>query len=120
VSGLGGVAVRLLVDLDAETRAGAGDGVSAPEPEGFGVHHILQHVAVEQIPVGAGPDGRTPLVTRFEEDAVAQGHRRVRRRPLLTAGLQGVVLTSNAAPHHPMWHTDRNWMRKGNARITTA
>ena len=37
----------------------------------------------------------------------------------LAAGFQGVVLASNAAPYHPMWHTDRDWMRRVNARITT-
>ena len=31
-----------------------------------------------------------------------------------------VVLTSDAAPHHPMWHTDQAWMRRVNSRVTTA
>jgi hypothetical protein len=34
------------------------------------------------------------------------------------AGFQGVVLTSNAAPHHPTWHTDQDWMRRANSRVT--
>ncbi|MEU0249029.1 hypothetical protein ABZ192_32840 [Streptomyces sp. NPDC006235] len=37
----------------------------------------------------------------------------------LAAGFHGVVLTSNAAPHHPMWHTDGDWMRRMNTRITS-
>jgi hypothetical protein len=30
----------------------------------------------------------------------------------------GVQDVRNAAPHHPTWHTDQNWMRRVNARIT--
>jgi hypothetical protein len=62
----------------------------------------------------------TPLLTRFEEDAVGKDIAEFVVDRCLAAGFQGVVLTSNAAPHHPMWHTDRDWMRRVNSRITAA
>ncbi|RNG28851.1 cellulase-like family protein [Streptomyces botrytidirepellens] len=69
--------------------------------------------------LGEGVVGYTPLLTRFEEDAVGKDIAEFVVDRCLTAGFQGVVLTSNAAPHHPMWNTDRNWMRRINARVTT-
>ncbi|WP_234476121.1 hypothetical protein [Streptomyces sp. MBT65] len=61
-----------------------------------------------------------PLLTRFEEDAVGKDIAEYVVDRCLAAGFHGVVLTSNAAPHHPMWHTDRDWMRRVNSRITGA
>ncbi|MET7458365.1 cellulase-like family protein [Streptomyces sp. NPDC005574] len=69
--------------------------------------------------LGEGVVGYTPLLTRFEEDAVGKDIAEFVIDRCLAAGFQGVVLTSNAAPHHPMWHTDRDWMRRVNARVTT-
>ncbi|MGW2518874.1 cellulase-like family protein [Streptomyces sp. NPDC001617] len=68
--------------------------------------------------LGEGVVGYTPLLTRFEEDAVGKDIAEFVVDRCLAAGFQGVVLTSNAAPHHPMWHTDRAWMRRVNARVT--
>ncbi|MGY0064368.1 cellulase-like family protein [Streptomyces sp. LZ34] len=67
--------------------------------------------------LGEGVVGYTPLLTRFEEDAVGKDIAEFVVDRCLTAGFQGVVLTSNAAPHHPMWNTDRDWMRRVNARV---
>jgi hypothetical protein len=68
---------------------------------------------------GEGVVGYTPLLTRFEEDAVGKDIAEFVVDRCLAAGFQGVVLTSNAAPHHPMWHTDGDWMRRVNARIAS-
>jgi hypothetical protein len=70
--------------------------------------------------LGEGVVGYTPLLTRFEEDAVGKDIAEFVVDRCLAAEFQGVVLTSNAAPHHPMWHTDGDWMRRVNARITSA
>lgn len=69
--------------------------------------------------LGEGVVGYTPLLTRFEEDAVGKDIAEFVVDRCLAAGFQGVVLNSNAAPHHPMWHTDQDWMRRVNARVTT-
>ncbi|MFF1298336.1 MULTISPECIES: cellulase-like family protein [unclassified Streptomyces] len=68
--------------------------------------------------LGEGVVGYTPLLTRFEEDAVGKDIAEFVVDRCLDAGFHGVVLTSNAAPHHPMWHTDGDWMRRVNSRIT--
>ncbi|MFF0160569.1 cellulase-like family protein [Streptomyces sp. NPDC005263] len=68
--------------------------------------------------LGESVVGYTPLLTRFEEDAVGKDIAEFVVDRCLAAGFHGVVLTSNAAPHHPMWHTDRDWMRRVNARVT--
>ncbi|MGI5423637.1 cellulase-like family protein [Streptomyces sp. CA-179760] len=68
--------------------------------------------------LGEGVVGYTPLLTRFEEDAVGKDIAEFVVDRCLAAGFRGVVLTSNAAPHHPMWQTDQEWMRRVNARIT--
>ncbi len=68
--------------------------------------------------LGEGVVGYTPLLTRFEEDAVGKDLAEFVVDRCLEAGFKGVVLTSNAAPHHPMWNTDQDWMRRVNARIT--
>ncbi|MGW0864853.1 cellulase-like family protein [Streptomyces sp. NPDC002611] len=68
--------------------------------------------------LGEGVVGYTPLLTRFEEDAVGKDLAEFVVDRCLAAGFHGVVLTSNAAPHHPMWLTDRDWMRRVNARVT--
>lgn len=68
--------------------------------------------------IGEGVIGYTPLHTRFEEDAVGKDLAELTVRRALAAGFAGTVLTSNAAPHHPMWWTDQDWMRRINAEIT--
>ncbi|MFB7927714.1 cellulase-like family protein [Streptomyces sp. NPDC056039] len=68
--------------------------------------------------LGEGVVGYTPLLTRFEEDAVGKDLAEFVVDRCLAAGFHGVVLTSNAAPHHPMWLTDSDWMRRVNARVT--
>ncbi|KRV49544.1 hypothetical protein AQ490_19640 [Wenjunlia vitaminophila] len=68
--------------------------------------------------LGEGVIGYTPRLARFEEDAVGRALAEYVVDRCLRAGFRGTVLTSNAAPHHPMWHTDRDWMRRVNARIT--
>lgn len=69
-------------------------------------------------PSSAKASWATPLLTRFEEDAVGKDIAEFVVDSCLAAGFQGVLLTSNAAPHHPMWHTDADWMRRVNSRIT--
>ncbi len=68
--------------------------------------------------LGEGVVGYTPLLTRFEEDTVGKDIAEFVVDRCLAAGFRGVVLTSNAAPHHPMWQTDQEWMRRVNSRIT--
>ncbi|WP_420824865.1 cellulase-like family protein [Streptomyces coryli] len=68
--------------------------------------------------LGEGVVGYTPRMTRFEEDAVGKDLAEFTVDRCREAGFLGVVLTSNAAPHHPMWHTDAAWMRRVNARVT--
>ncbi|WP_329267050.1 cellulase-like family protein [Streptomyces sp. NBC_01451] len=68
--------------------------------------------------LGEGVVGYTPRLTRFEEDAVGKDIAEFVVDRCLAAGFHGVVLTSNAAPHHPTWHTDQDWMRRVNSRIT--
>jgi hypothetical protein len=62
--------------------------------------------------------GYTPLLNRFEDDAVGKDLAELTVRRALGAGFAGTVLTSNAAPHHPTWWTDQDWMRRMNAEIT--
>ncbi|MFF2937092.1 cellulase-like family protein [Streptomyces mirabilis] len=69
--------------------------------------------------LGEGVVGHTSPLTRFEEDAVGKDIAEFVVNRCLAAGFQGVVLTSNADPHHPTWHTDEDWMRRVNSRVTT-
>ena len=68
--------------------------------------------------LGEGVLGYTPRLARFEEDAAGRELVEHVVDRCLRAGFRGTVLTSNAAPHHPMWHTDRAWLRRVNARVT--
>lgn len=68
--------------------------------------------------LGEGVVGYTPLYARFEEDDIGKDLAELTVRGALRAGFAGTVLTSNAAPHHPTWWTDAEWMRKLNAEIT--
>ncbi|MFE2422647.1 cellulase-like family protein [Streptomyces hokutonensis] len=84
------------------------------------VDSVAEFARLRGIPAVLGESvvGYTPLLTRFEEDAVGKDIAEFVVDRCLAAGFQGVVLTSNAAPHHPMWHTDRDWMRRVNSRVT--
>ncbi|MDN3310896.1 cellulase-like family protein [Microbacterium oryzae] len=69
--------------------------------------------------VGEGWVGYTPLHGTFEEGEIG---RSLAERGIDTAlenGVWGVVLCSNAAPHHPMWQL-REWQREVNGRILSA
>ena len=68
--------------------------------------------------LGEGVVGYTPLQTRFEEDAVGRDLAELTIRRALASGFAGTVLTSNAAPHHPTWWIDQQWMQRMNAEIT--
>ncbi|GIH15150.1 cellulase-like family protein [Rugosimonospora africana] len=70
--------------------------------------------------LGEGVVGYTPRLSRFEEDAVGKDLAEHTVRGCLDHGYWGAVLTSNAAPQHPMWWTDQSWMRRLNAQITGA
>lgn len=67
--------------------------------------------------LGEGVVGYTPLFARFEEDAVGKALAELTIRRCVQDGYWGIVPTSNAAPHHPMWWTDADWMRRVNALI---
>jgi hypothetical protein len=68
--------------------------------------------------LGEGVVGYTPLYARFEEDAVGKALAELTVHRCVQDGYWGIVPTSNAAPHHPMWWTDVDWMRRVNALIT--
>lgn len=68
--------------------------------------------------LGEGVIGYTPRLSRFEEDAVGKDLAQMTVTRCLERGFWGTVLTSNAAPHHPMWRTDTEWMRCVNRQIT--
>lgn len=70
--------------------------------------------------MGEGVVGYTPRLARFEEDAVGKYLAEYAVARCLDAGFWGVVPTSNAAPHHPMWWTDAAWLRRVTGAITGA
>ncbi len=69
--------------------------------------------------VGEGWVGYTPLHGTFEEGPVGRALAEHGIRAALDAGVWGMVLCSNAAPHHPMW-ADERWQRRMNAEILAA
>lgn len=69
--------------------------------------------------VGEGWVGYTPLHGTFEEGPVGRALAEHGIDTALARGVWGVVLCSNAAPHHPMWAL-REWQRAQNARILAA
>jgi hypothetical protein len=69
--------------------------------------------------VGEGWVGYTPLQGTFEEGPVGRALAEHGIDTALDRGVWGVVLCSNAAPHHPMWQL-RDWQRAQNARILAA
>jgi hypothetical protein len=66
--------------------------------------------------VGEGWIGYTPLHGTFEEGAVGRALAEHGIRTALDHGVWGMVLCSNAAPHHPMW-ADEAWQTRMNAEI---
>ncbi|WP_404434681.1 hypothetical protein LG299_08350 [Microbacterium lacus] len=66
--------------------------------------------------VGEGWVGYTPLHGTFEEGPIGRALAEHGIDTALERGVWGVVLCSNAAPHHPMWQL-RDWQRAQNARV---
>lgn len=69
--------------------------------------------------VGEGWVGYTPLHGSFEEGPIGRALAEHGIDTALEWGVWGVVLCSNAAPHHPMWQL-RDWQRAQNVRILAA
>ncbi|MDR7161603.1 cellulase-like family protein [Arthrobacter sp. BE255] len=69
--------------------------------------------------VGEGWIGYTPLHGTFEEGPIGRDLAERGIRTALDHGIWGMVLCSNAAPHHPMW-ADESWQRRMNALILDA
>jgi hypothetical protein len=67
--------------------------------------------------VGEGWVGYTPLHGTFEEGETGRALAEHGVTTALEHGVWGVVLCSNAAPHHPMWQL-REWQSAQNRRIT--
>ncbi|OAH50215.1 cellulase-like family protein [Microbacterium oleivorans] len=66
--------------------------------------------------IGEGWVGYTPLHGGFEESATGRELAEHGIRTALDRGVWGVVLCSNAAPHHPMWQL-RDWQRAMTALV---
>ncbi|MEV8271687.1 cellulase-like family protein [Microbacterium sp. NPDC077184] len=79
---------------------------------------IAEWARAQRIPalVGEGWVGYTPLHGTFEEGPTGRALAEHGVETALEYGVWGVVLCSNAAPHHPMWQ-QRAWQRAQNARI---
>ncbi|MGR6742148.1 cellulase-like family protein [Microbacterium sp. F1-18] len=69
--------------------------------------------------VGEGWVGYTPLRADFEDGPVGTELAEHGVRTALEHGVWGMVLSSNAAPHHPQW-SDVAWQRRLNAEILAA
>lgn len=69
--------------------------------------------------IGEGWVGYTPLHGGFEEGPIGRALAEHGVRTALEHGMWGVVLCSNAAPHHPMWQL-RDWQRTLNTEILSA
>ena len=82
------------------------------------VNGVAAWAAEHDVPqvIGEGWVGYTPLRGDFEEGPVGIELAEHGIRTALAAGAWGMVLCSNAAPHHPMWH-DVDWQRRMNAEI---
>jgi hypothetical protein len=68
--------------------------------------------------VGEGWIGYTPLHGTFEEGPVGRELAEHGIRTALDRGVWGMVLTSNAAPHHPLW-ANKTWQQRTNELIRT-
>lgn len=69
--------------------------------------------------LGEGYVGYTPLHAHFEEGPVGKNLAEYAIETCLRLGFWGIILCSNAAPHHPFWR-DVAWQQRWNARILAA
>ena len=69
--------------------------------------------------VGEGWIGYTPLHGTFEEGPLGRDLAEYGIRTALEHGVWGMVLCSNAAPHHPLWASEA-WQRRMNHLILTS
>lgn len=71
-----------------------------------------------QVPavIGEGYVGYTPLYTNFEEGPVGKNIAEYAVAASQRLNFWGVILCSNAAPHHPFWQ-DVTWQQRLNASI---
>jgi hypothetical protein len=79
---------------------------------------IARYAASREVPavIGEGWIGYTPVHGWFEEGPVGLELNELGVATALAEGAWGVVLCSNAAPHHPMWSL-RGWQTTMNRRI---
>lgn len=79
---------------------------------------IAQWAGQQGIPAVAGEGyvGYTPLLAGFEEGPVGKAIAEHAIEACLQLDFWGMVLCSNAAPHHPFWR-DVAWQRRWNRRI---
>lgn len=66
--------------------------------------------------LGEGYVGYTPLLTGFEEGPVGKDIAEYAVDMCMGLGFWGIILCSNAAPHHPFWR-DVAWQQRLNSRI---
>lgn len=66
--------------------------------------------------IGEGYVGYTPLLTNFEEGPVGKDIAEYAIETCKRLNFWGIILCSNAAPHHPFWH-DIAWQQRMNASI---
>jgi hypothetical protein len=69
--------------------------------------------------IGEGYVGYTPLLTHFEEGPVGKNIAEYAIETCKRLNFWGIILCSNAAPHHPFWQ-DRAWQQRMNASILGA
>jgi hypothetical protein len=69
--------------------------------------------------IGEGYVGYTPLLATFEEGPVGKDIAEYAIDTCLRLNVWGVILCSNAAPHHPFWQ-DVVWQQTWNRRIMEA
>jgi len=82
------------------------------------VNGVAAWAAARGVPqvIGEGWVGYTPLRGTFEEGPEGLELAEHGIRAALAAGAWGMVLCSNAAPHHPMWQ-NVDWQRRMNSEI---
>jgi hypothetical protein len=73
-------------------------------------HHSIPAV------IGEGYVGYTPLLTNFEEGPVGKNIAEYAIETCKRLNFWGIILCSNAAPHHPFWQ-DVAWQQRMNAFI---
>lgn len=73
-------------------------------------HHDIPAV------IGEGYVGYTPLYATFEDGPVGKDICEFAIQECLRLGYWGIILCSNAAPHHPFWR-DIDWQKRLNAQV---